>query len=76
LGNEKQESNKKKGTDNSFGTFFSETGTGKHVPRAILIDLEPSVIDQVKGGTYKQLFHPEGKYFFKFKIIKLYIYNV
>lgn len=30
--------------DDSFSTFFSETGTGRHVPRAILIDLEPSVI--------------------------------
>ena len=30
--------------DDSFNTFFSETGTGKHVPRAIFVDLEPSVI--------------------------------
>lgn len=30
--------------DSSFGTFFSETGSGKHVPRAIFVDLEPTVI--------------------------------
>eukprot|EP00061_Rhincodon_typus_P013949 g40651.t1 len=30
--------------DNSFNTFFSETGAGKHVPRAVFIDLEPTVI--------------------------------
>ena len=30
--------------DDSFNTFFSETGAGKHVPRAVFIDLEPSVI--------------------------------
>lgn len=30
--------------DSSFGTFFNETGTGKHVPRAIFVDLEPTVI--------------------------------
>jgi tubulin alpha len=30
--------------DDSFNTFFSETGGGKHVPRAILVDLEPTVI--------------------------------
>ena len=30
--------------DDSFNTFFSETGSGKHVPRAIFVDLEPSVI--------------------------------
>ena len=31
------------GTD-SFNTFFSEMESGQHVPRAIFIDLEPSVI--------------------------------
>ena len=30
--------------DDSFSTFFSETGTGKHVPRAIFCDLEPTVV--------------------------------
>lgn len=35
-----------KGYDDSFTTFFSETGTGKYVPRAILVDLEPTVIGQ------------------------------
>ncbi|GCC44530.1 hypothetical protein chiPu_0028454, partial [Chiloscyllium punctatum] len=30
--------------DDSFHTFFSETGAGKHVPRAVFIDLEPTVI--------------------------------
>ncbi|KAA0715985.1 Tubulin alpha-1C chain [Triplophysa tibetana] len=32
------------GGDDSFYTFFSETGEGKHVPRALFVDLEPSVI--------------------------------
>ena len=32
------------GGDDSFNTFFSETGAGKHVPRAVFIDLEPSVV--------------------------------
>ena len=31
----------------SFNTFFSETGTGKHVPRALFADLEPSVIGKL-----------------------------
>ncbi|XP_044305461.1 tubulin alpha chain-like [Varanus komodoensis] len=47
------------GGDDSFNTFFSETGAGKHVPRAVFIDLEPTVIDEVRTGTYRQLFHPE-----------------
>jgi len=45
--------------DSSFNTFFSETSAGKHVPRAIFIDLEPSVVDEIKQGQYRQLFHPE-----------------
>ena len=45
--------------DDSYTTFFSETGTGKHVPRAVFVDLEPTVIDEVRLGTYRQLFHPE-----------------
>ncbi|VDM39519.1 unnamed protein product [Toxocara canis] len=32
------------GGDDSFTTFFSETGSGRHVPRAVMIDLEPTVI--------------------------------
>ena len=34
------------GGDDSFNTFFSETGAGKHVPRAVFVDLEPTVIGQ------------------------------
>ena len=32
---------------------------GKYVPRSIYVDLEPGVIDEVRTGTYKGLFHPE-----------------
>ena len=64
--------------DDSFTTFFNTTGSGKHVPRAVFVDLEPTVVDevhkstdgqnsnirnyfhnQVRTGTYRQLFHPE-----------------
>ena len=45
--------------DPAFSTFFMETGTGKHVPRCVFLDLEPTVIDQVRTGEFKQLFHPE-----------------
>ena len=31
-------------SDDSFSTFFSETSSGKHVPRGLFVDLEPSVI--------------------------------
>jgi len=45
--------------DDAFNTFFSETGAGKHVPRAVFLDLEPTVVDEIRTGTYRQLFHPE-----------------
>merc|ERR1712031_136743 len=32
---------------------------GKHVPRTVFVDLEPTVIDEIRTGTYRQLFHPE-----------------
>jgi tubulin alpha len=47
------------GGDDAFNTFFSETGSGKHVPRTVFVDLEPSVVDEVRTGTYRQLYHPE-----------------
>lgn len=93
------------GGDDSFNTFFSETGAGKHVSISILeysfsiskhsfnltrsrelcssisvrfelysneleqfnfnifhvwyLSLEPTVVDEVRTGTYRQLFHPE-----------------
>ena len=47
------------GGDDSFNTFFSETGAGKHVPRAVFLDLEPGPLDEVRTGTYRQLYHPE-----------------
>ena len=33
--------------DDSFSTFFQETGAGKHVPRAVFVDLEPSVVGKL-----------------------------
>ena len=47
--------NKQDVADDSFNTFFAETGSGKHVPRAVFVDLEPTVVDEVRGGTYKVL---------------------
>merc|ERR1719277_2897600 len=42
-----------------FTTFFEETGTGQFVPRNITVDLEPTVVDDVRTGAYAQMFHPE-----------------
>ena len=49
------------GQENEYenGAFFAETESSKYVPRSIFIDLEPSVIDEVKSGTFRQLFDQE-----------------
>ncbi|KAK9418129.1 putative Tubulin alpha chain [Seiridium unicorne] len=43
----------------SYETFFTETSNGKYVPRSIFVDLDPSPIDEIRTGDYRQLFHPE-----------------
>lgn len=45
--------------DESFQTFFGETGAGKFVPRVVFVDLEPTVVDEVRTGIYRHLFHPD-----------------
>ncbi|XP_055592930.1 tubulin alpha-4 chain-like [Uranotaenia lowii] len=42
------------------GTFYQHTSTDKYVPRAILVDTEPAVVDQVRNGDYRELFHPDN----------------
>ncbi|KAG5455062.1 Tubulin alpha chain [Clonorchis sinensis] len=40
-------------------TFFEDTPTGQQVPRAVIMDLEPTVIDEIRTGVYRGLFHPD-----------------
>lgn len=40
------------GGDDSFNTFFSETGAGKHVPRAVFVDLEPTVVGKFMKDVF------------------------
>lgn len=43
----------------SLQAFYSESANGKYVPRANYIDLEPTVLDEIRNGPYSQLFHPD-----------------
>ncbi len=43
----------------AFRTLFSQTPSGKNVPQAVFADSEPPVIDDIRTGAYRQLFHPE-----------------
>merc|ERR1719195_1284045 len=42
-----------------FQTFFEETSAGQYVPRQIAVDLEPTVLDDVRTGDWSRMFHPE-----------------
>ena len=43
----------------NYRTFFNESDSGKLVPRAVFVDLEPTVINQIRNGPCRNLFHPE-----------------
>jgi len=45
--------------DKNFLTFFEETAIGNAVPRNLSVDLEPTVVNDIKTGAYSALFHPE-----------------
>uniref|UniRef100_A0A3B4AP99 Tubulin/FtsZ 2-layer sandwich domain-containing protein n=1 Tax=Periophthalmus magnuspinnatus TaxID=409849 RepID=A0A3B4AP99_9GOBI len=45
--------------EDPFNTFFNTGSSGRHVPRALYVDLEPTVVDEVRVGRYRGLFHPE-----------------
>ena len=35
-------------TSDCFNTFFNETSSGKMVPRAVMVDLEPTVVGKYR----------------------------
>lgn len=42
--------------------FFYQADDDQYVPRSILVDLEPRVINQIKTGEYRNLYNPENIY--------------
>ncbi|XP_012281440.1 tubulin alpha chain [Orussus abietinus] len=44
--------------DNSFLTFFMPSQVGKMTPRTVIVDLEPTVVDEIRTGAYRNLFDP------------------
>jgi len=44
---------KELGEGGSYETFFTETGSGKYVPRSIFVDLDPSVCGLISGDWGK-----------------------
>lgn len=40
--------------------YFDEAASAKFVPRSVLVDLEPGVLDSIKCGPFGRLFKPEN----------------
>uniref|UniRef100_A0A0A9VPJ0 Tubulin alpha chain n=1 Tax=Lygus hesperus TaxID=30085 RepID=A0A0A9VPJ0_LYGHE len=43
------------GIPEGFSSFFCETFSGNYCPRALFIDMDPTVIDEIRTGKYKDL---------------------
>ncbi|KAI0984212.1 hypothetical protein GJ496_002549 [Pomphorhynchus laevis] len=45
--------------------FFYQADDSHYIPRSILLDLEPRVINSIMGSSYKNLYNPENVYISK-----------
>ncbi|XP_049529534.1 tubulin alpha-4 chain-like [Anopheles darlingi] len=45
-------------SEDDCSAFFSCTREGRCVPRVLMVDLEPSVVDEIRLGAYRGLFNP------------------
>lgn len=45
--------------------FFYQADDEQYIPRAILIDMEPRVINAIKASPYANLYNPENIYVWK-----------
>ncbi|KAJ6747003.1 TUBULIN [Salix koriyanagi] len=43
-----------------INVYYNEAGSGRYVPRAVLMDLEPGTMDSVRSGPYGQIFRPDN----------------
>ncbi|CAL6049916.1 Beta_tubulin [Hexamita inflata] len=42
------------------GVYFQEASNGRHVPRSVLVDLEPTILDKIRKSNIGGLFKPEN----------------
>ena len=40
--------------------YFKEVAKGRHIPRAVLVDLDPGSIDNIRSGNMSKIFSPEA----------------
>ncbi|GMI53249.1 hypothetical protein ScalyP_jg6095 [Parmales sp. scaly parma] len=48
--------------DDRKDVFFYQADDEHYIPRAMLIDLEPRVVNKVNSGAYRNLFNPENMF--------------
>ena len=46
-----------------INVYYNEAEGGRYVPRAVLVDLEPGVIDSVRSSPIGRLFRPDNMVF-------------
>ena len=63
-----------------INVYYNEGNENKYVPRAVLVDLEPGTMDNVRAGPHGHLFKPDsfvfGKLLRNFKhhlVIKIFL---
>ncbi|KAI9333161.1 Tubulin/FtsZ, GTPase domain-containing protein, partial [Zopfochytrium polystomum] len=43
-----------------INVYYNEASSGKYVPRAVLVDLEPGTMDSARAGPVGALFRPDN----------------
>ncbi|KAL4438553.1 hypothetical protein ABPG74_015451 [Tetrahymena malaccensis] len=43
-----------------ISVYYNEGSSGRYVPRSVMVDLEPGVLDSIRASKYRQLFHPDN----------------
>lgn len=54
--------------DDRKDVFFYQADDDHYIPRALLLDLEPRVINMIQSENYRNLFNPENIFVSKVKI--------
>lgn len=57
-----QSHNPKRAIDDRKDVFFYQSDDEHYMPRALLVDLEPRVVNKLTNGKYSQLFNPENSF--------------
>ena len=44
----------------NINVYYNEANGGRYVPRSVCVDLEPGVIDTIRGGPYGGIYRPDN----------------